>query len=268
MAGLDPKLMGGLDPKMLAGFDPKLLAGLDPKMLAGFDSKMFAGLDPKMLAGFDPKMFAGLDPKFMTGISQQMFPGASPHDPRKDSGNVANGNNSKASPGSDPNMAAMLGWGMPSFPSSSGLGGSSSTQSRPKPGTVAAALEEKKNLAKCSMDISNFLSGSNVDFNKKASESPLEGTGAEPTFDHLRSNQDVGKELKERAEQYENSKLYSNEREIEKLDNPAANMSHNFKRRPEENLEDFSTAKRQANEGEEEEETSHNNGNGDNNTDD
>ena len=90
----------------------------------------------------------------------------------------------------------------------------------------------------------------------------------EQTFDHLRSNQDVGKELKERAEQYENSKLYSNEREIEKLDNPAANMSQNFKRRPEDNPEDFSNAKRLAVEGQEEEETSHNNGNGDNNTDD
>ena len=50
-------------------------------------------------------------------------------------------------------MAAMFGgWGMPP----SGLG-SSSTLSRPKPGTVAAALEEKKSRA--SMDFASFMMG-------------------------------------------------------------------------------------------------------------
>ena len=44
--GLDPKMLAGMDPKML-GFDPKQLS--DPKMLLG-------GMDPRMF-GLDPKMF-------------------------------------------------------------------------------------------------------------------------------------------------------------------------------------------------------------------
>merc|ERR1740123_2497115 len=135
--GLDPKMMAsmGLDPKALAAMDPKVMAsmGLDPKMLAsmGIDPKMMAtmGMDPKALAAMDPKMLAsmGMDPKMM----------------------------------SDPNLMAMYAMGMPGMmppmsaasslsngtgtplPSSKGSG-----TAKPKPGTVAAALQEKKESEK------------------------------------------------------------------------------------------------------------------------
>merc|ERR1712080_570648 len=115
----------GMDPKMLAGRDPKMRAslGMDPKMLAGLDPKVLASMDPKMLASM------GLDPKMM----------------------------------SDPNLMAMYAMGLPSsmssmmppmsMPSSmaNGIGGTplassnkNSSTVKPKPGTVAAALQEKK----------------------------------------------------------------------------------------------------------------------------
>merc|ERR1712123_470767 len=144
--GIDPKMMasmgldgkGGMDPKMMAGMDPKMLAGMgmDPKMLAGMgmDPKMLQsmGIDPKMMAGMDPKMLAsmGMDPKMM----------------------------------SDPNLMAMYAMGMPGMmpPMTSGSSmtngiGSSGTplpsskgnlSAKPKPGTVAAALQEKKESEK------------------------------------------------------------------------------------------------------------------------
>merc|ERR1740124_1156325 len=140
--GMDPKMFAGIDPKLLGGMDPKMLAGLDPKMLAGLDPKMFAGLDPKMMAsmGIDPKMMAGMDPKMLAsmGIDPKMM--------------------------SDPNLMAMYAMGMPGMmpPMTSGSSmtngiGSSGTplpsskgnlSAKPKPGTVAAALQEKKESEK------------------------------------------------------------------------------------------------------------------------
>merc|ERR1712029_1093154 len=109
---------------MMSGMmDPKMMAGLDPKMLASM------GMDPKMLASMDPKMLAslGMDPKMM----------------------------------SDPNLMAMYAMGMPGMISaasslSNGIGSSAGTPlpssksgtAKPKPGTVAAALQEKKESEK------------------------------------------------------------------------------------------------------------------------
>merc|ERR1712198_663652 len=138
LAGMDPKMLAGLDPKMLVGLDPKMMAsmGMDPKAMANMDPKMLAsmGLDPKMMAGLDPKMLAsmGMDPKML----------------------------------SDPNLMAMYAMGMPGMmpPMSSaaasslsnGIGSSAGTPlpssksgtAKPKPGTVAAALQEKKESEK------------------------------------------------------------------------------------------------------------------------
>uniref|UniRef100_A0A0K2SX23 Chromodomain-helicase-DNA-binding protein 7 n=1 Tax=Lepeophtheirus salmonis TaxID=72036 RepID=A0A0K2SX23_LEPSM len=69
LASMDPKLLAsfGIDPKMLSNMDSKLLAALDPKLLGGIDPKSIdpkhiANMDPKVL-GFDPKAFlAGMDP--------------------------------------------------------------------------------------------------------------------------------------------------------------------------------------------------------------
>merc|ERR1719325_169375 len=122
----------GMDPKLLAGMglDPKTMAamGMDPKMMS-------AMMDPKALASMDPKMLAslGLDPKMM----------------------------------SDPNLMAMYAMGMPGMmppisaaPTSlsNGVGGSGAAgtplpsskggTAKPKPGTVAAALQEKKESEK------------------------------------------------------------------------------------------------------------------------
>merc|ERR1719357_2215269 len=136
---MDPKTMAamGMDPKALAamGMDPKTMASMmDPKAMASMDPKILAsmGLDPKMMAGLDPKMLAsmGMDPKML----------------------------------SDPNLMAMYAMGMPGMmpPMSSGASmtngiGSSGTplpsskttmSAKPKPGTVAAALQEKKESEK------------------------------------------------------------------------------------------------------------------------
>merc|ERR1739838_840266 len=135
---MDPKILQsmGIDPKIMSGMmDPKMLAGLDPKMLASL------GMDPKVLASMDPKMLAsmGLDPKMM----------------------------------SDPNLMAMYAMGLPSsmssmmppmsMPSSmaNGIGGTplassnkSSSTVKPKPGTVAAALQEKKENEKARSETS------------------------------------------------------------------------------------------------------------------
>merc|ERR1719282_1210707 len=81
---MDPKMLG-LDPKMLGGLDPKILAdmGIDPRMLdpkaqaaaaAAFDPKMF-GLDPKTmasLASMDPKELAKLDPKMLASLDPSL----------------------------------------------------------------------------------------------------------------------------------------------------------------------------------------------------
>merc|ERR1719384_2385338 len=127
---MDPKMMSAMmDPKTLAATDPKLLAsmGLDPKMLAAMS-------DPKMMAAMsDPKMMAAMsDPKMMA-------------------------------PMSDPNLMAMYAMGMPGMmpPMSSAasslsngvsagtpLPSSKGGTSKPKPGTVAAALQEKKESEK------------------------------------------------------------------------------------------------------------------------
>merc|ERR1712227_972579 len=131
--GMDLKTMAAvMDPKMMSAMmDPKALAGMDPKALASL------GIDPKMLAGMDPKMLAslGMDPKMM----------------------------------SDPNLMAMYAMGMPGMmpPMSSaasslsnGIGSSAGTPlpssksgtAKPKPGTVAAALQEKKESEKARGD--------------------------------------------------------------------------------------------------------------------
>merc|ERR1712117_829523 len=177
--GLDPKLLAGIDPKLLGGMDPKMLAGLDPKMLAGLDPKMFAGLDPKMMAsmGIDPKMMAGMDPKILAGMGMdpKMLQSMG-IDPKMMSGmmdpKMMAGLDPKmlASMGmdpkmlSDPNLMAMYAMGMPGMmpPMTSGSAmtngiGSSGTplpsskgtiSAKPKPGTVAAALQEKKESEK------------------------------------------------------------------------------------------------------------------------
>merc|ERR1719410_2646626 len=139
--GMDPKTMAamGMDPKMMAAMmDPKAMAAMmDPKALAGMDPKALAslGIDPKMLAGMDPKMLAslGMDPKMM----------------------------------SDPNLMAMYAMGMPGMmpPMSSAasslsngvsagtpLPSSKGGTAKPKPGTVAAALQEKKESEKARVD--------------------------------------------------------------------------------------------------------------------
>merc|ERR1711892_331822 len=112
--------MGGIDPKMMASM------GLDPKMLAsmGMDPKMLAGLDPKMLAsmGLDPKMLS--DPNLMAMYAMGM-PGMMP--PMTSGSTMSNGIGSSGTP----------------LPSSKG-----NLTAKPKPGTVAAALQEKKESEK------------------------------------------------------------------------------------------------------------------------
>merc|ERR1719323_1190155 len=139
MAAMDPKMLAamGLDPKTMGamGMDPKMMqAMMDPKMMAAMmDPKTLASMDPKLLASMGPKMLAslGMDPKMMN----------------------------------DPNLMAMYAMGMPgmmppmsSAPSSLSNGVSSSAgtplpssksgTAKPKPGTVAAALQEKKESEK------------------------------------------------------------------------------------------------------------------------
>merc|ERR1719400_2304794 len=105
-----------MDPKMMASM------GMDPKMMSmmGMDPKMLASMDPKMLAsmGIDPKMLS--DPNLMAMYSMGMMPPMSQPSP------MTNGNTS----------------GTP-LPSSKG-----GNTAKPKPGTVAAALQEKKESEK------------------------------------------------------------------------------------------------------------------------
>merc|ERR1711971_500789 len=186
--GLDPKMLSdpnlmaqmGLDPKTLAAaMDPKNVAksmpAIDPKMMSmmGMDPKMLAGMDPKMLASMgldpkgapDPKMMSmmGMDPKVLAsmGIDPKML--------------------------SDPNLMAMYSMGMmppmsSAAPMSNGIGSSSgtplpsskgNTTAKPKPGTVAAALQEKKESEKA----------------RSGSEHVGENKGPE---NHDDSNSDVG----------------------------------------------------------------------------
>merc|ERR1712008_639057 len=116
MMGIDPKMLAGMDPKMLAsmGLDPK--GAVDPKMMG------MMGMDPKVLAsmGIDPKMLS--DPNLMAMYSMGMMPPMSSASP------MSNGIGS--SPGTP-------------LPSSKG-----NTPAKPKPGTVAAALQEKKESEK------------------------------------------------------------------------------------------------------------------------
>merc|ERR1739844_267841 len=102
--------MAGLDPKMLAsmGMDPKMLASMDPKMLASM------GMDPKMLS----------DPNLMAMYAMGM-PGMMP--PMTSGSGMTNGIGSSGTP----------------LPSSKG-----NITAKPKPGTVAAALQEKKESEK------------------------------------------------------------------------------------------------------------------------
>merc|ERR1719205_181731 len=146
--------MGAMDPKMLAsmGIDPKMLAGMDPKMLAsmGIDPKQMAsmmGMDPKVLAsmGIDPKMLS--DPNLMAMYSMGMMP------PMSSAAPMSNGIGSSS--------------GTP-LPSSKG-----NTTAKPKPGTVAAALQEKKESEKA----------------RSGSEHGAENKGPE---NHDDSNSDVG----------------------------------------------------------------------------
>merc|ERR1719479_578057 len=96
----------GMDPKMLAsmGMDPKMMAAMmDPKMMASM------GLDPKMLS--DPNLLA----MYSMGLPGMMPPsGSTPS-------SLSNGVSASA--------------GTP-LPSTKGAGGTT----KPKPGTVAAAL--------------------------------------------------------------------------------------------------------------------------------
>jgi len=89
--------------------------GLDPKMLAGIDPKMLAsmGLDPKMLS--DPNLMA----MYAMGMPGMM--------PPMSSASMSNGVGSSGTP----------------LPSSKG-----NLTAKPKPGTVAAALQEKKESEK------------------------------------------------------------------------------------------------------------------------
>merc|ERR1711981_1505738 len=99
-----------MDPKTMASMDPKMLAtmGLDPKMLATM------GLDPKMLS--DPNLMA----MYSMGMPGLMPPAGSP------ASSLSNGVASAGTP----------------LPSSKG------GTTKPKPGTVAAALQEKKESEK------------------------------------------------------------------------------------------------------------------------
>merc|ERR1712025_297208 len=148
-AMMDPKAMAAMDPKALAamGMDPKTMAAMmDPKMMSAMmDPKALAGMDPKALAslGIDPKMLAGMDPKMLASLGM---------DPKMMS---------------DPNLMAMYAMGMPGMmpPMSSAasslsngvsagtpLPSSKGGTAKPKPGTVAAALQEKKESEKARVD--------------------------------------------------------------------------------------------------------------------
>merc|ERR1712173_114305 len=130
--GMDPKTMAamGMDPKMMAAMmDPKAMAAMmDPKALAGMDPKALAslGIDPKMLAslGMDPKMMS--DPNLMAMYAMGM-PGMMPPMSSAAASSLSNGIGSSA--------------GTP-------LPSSKSGTAKPKPGTVAAALQEKKESEK------------------------------------------------------------------------------------------------------------------------
>merc|ERR1712012_903750 len=112
-----------MDPKLLASMG---MPGLDPKSMQAAASAA-AAFDPKLLAsaGIDPKMF-GSDPKTMASLASM--------DPKE----LAK---------LDPALAAL--YGLPPGGASihNGVSKSSSAQGKPKPGTVAAALEEKKKAA-------------------------------------------------------------------------------------------------------------------------
>merc|ERR1712045_57770 len=128
LAGMDPKMLAGMDPKMMAAMmDPKMMAAMmDPKTMASMDPKMLAsmGLDPKMLAsmGMDPKMLS--DPNLIAMYSMGM-PGLLP-------------------PGGSPASSLSNGVASAGTPLPSSKGGTT----KPKPGTVAAALQEKKESEK------------------------------------------------------------------------------------------------------------------------
>merc|ERR1719356_481748 len=199
MMGMDPKVLAsmGLDPKMLS--DPNLMAqmGLDPKTLAAaMDPKNVAksmpGVDPKMMSmmGMDPKMLAGMDPKMLASMG--LDPKGAP-DPKMMASMMGMDPKVLASMGidpkmlSDPNLMAMYSMGMmppmsSAAPMSNGIGSSSgtplpsskgNTTAKPKPGTVAAALQEKKESEKA----------------RSGSEHGAENKGPE---NHEDSNSDVG----------------------------------------------------------------------------
>merc|ERR1712025_1051710 len=121
------------------GLDPK--GAPDPKMMS------MMGMDPKVLAsmGIDPKMLS--DPNLMAMYSMGMMP------PMSSAAPMSNGIGSSS--------------GTP-LPSSKG-----NTTAKPKPGTVAAALQEKKESEKA----------------RSGSEHGAENKGPE---NHDDSNSDVG----------------------------------------------------------------------------
>merc|ERR1711902_206566 len=122
--GLDAKsLSAALDPKNAS----KAMAMMDPKVLASM------GLDPKMLASMDPKMLAsmGLDPKMLSDPMMAMYAMGMPGMPPMSS-----------APSSLSNGVSGASAGTP-LPSSKGSG-----SAKPKPGTVPAALQEKKESEK------------------------------------------------------------------------------------------------------------------------
>merc|ERR1740129_1250632 len=129
-AMMDPKVLSsmGLASKMLAIMDPKMMqAMMDPKVLSsmGLDSKMLASMDPKMLASM------GLDPKMLSDPMMAMYAMGMPGMPPMSS-----------APTSLSNGVSGASAGTP-LPSSKGSG-----TAKPKPGTVAAALQEKKESEK------------------------------------------------------------------------------------------------------------------------
>merc|ERR1719215_2492909 len=132
-----------LDPKAAASM---AASALDPKMLAaaGMDPKMF-GLDPKTmasLAAMDPKELAKLDPTLaaMYGLPGAPGPSTSTHN------------------------------GVPKSSPAPGTG-------RPKPGTVAAALEEKKKAAAAAAEAAE---ANKVNHEESATLTPVPPTAPAP----------------------------------------------------------------------------------------
>merc|ERR1719285_235620 len=135
-----------MDPKILAsmGLDPK--GAPDPKMMS------MMGMDPKVLAsmGLDPKMLS--DPNLMAMYAMGMMPPMSSAAPP-----MSNGVGSGAA-------------GTP-LPSSKG-----NATAKPKPGTVAAALQEKKESEKARTGGSEHGGDKTADNHEEANSDVGEGS--------------------------------------------------------------------------------------------